>query len=422
MFALELADFEETPSLASDLEERLTATAPGAALAAILEAINREDLEGSDRVAMMQARARLLSHVQAELSAAMVSVGQSVDEAIGEHDVEHEADEVRAALVLTRRAAEDQMTLALTLLESFPRLWHTLWTGLLDAPRVRVILESVAGLDQELTDRVVAEVLPIAPGMTTGQLRARLAKLVIASDPQAAAYRYEEAVRGRRVWAGPNTDGTAGLFGLDLPADRVAAAMRRIHELANGLKSTGDDRTADQVRADLFLELLCGEKTELSLRQATVDLRVDLTTLAGLDENPGEIPGWGPVIADVARKVAKAQKDSSWRVTVSGREGEVVWIGTTKRRPSAAMRRYLEVSRQTCVFPGCRMPASDSDIDHNQAWADGGLTDPWNLAPLCRHDHCLKHRAGWSLEQIKSGTWRWTSPLGRVYEVTTAPP
>jgi hypothetical protein len=153
-----------------------------------------------------------------------------------------------------------------------------------------------------------------------------------------------------------------------------------------------------------------------------VDLRIDLTTLASLDEHPAEIPGWGPVIADVARKVAAAQTDASWQVTVTGAEGEVVWSGTTRRRPQAAMRRYLEASRPTCVFPGCRMPARRSDIDHNRAWSSGGLTHPANLSPLCRHDHLLKHKAGWTLEQTRPGTWTWTSPLGRIYEVVAAPP
>jgi hypothetical protein len=33
----------------------------------------------------------------------------------------------------------------------------------------------------------------------------------------------------------------------------------------------------------------------------TVDITVDLRTLLGLTEEPGELGGWGPVIADIAR-------------------------------------------------------------------------------------------------------------------------
>lgn len=406
----------------SGLEERLSTMPPGAGLATLLEGIDRADLAETDRVVLMQARSRLLAHIQAELCADMVSVGDAVAEAIGGHELEFEADEVRAALVLTRRAAEDQMAFARALVGRFPLVWQALCSGLLDLARVRVIVEGVTGLQVEAAAQLIDNLLPNAPDMTTGQLRARLATMVIAIDPDAAASRYEEGVKGRRVWAQPNPDGTAGLLGLDLPADRVAAAMNRIHELARAAKTADDSRTTDQVRADLFLNLLCGEVTGMHGRRAMVDLRIDLTTLAALDEHPAEIPGWGPVIADVARKVAEAQTNATWQVTVTGNEGEAVWSGTTRRRPAAAMRRYVESSRPTCVFPGCRMPARRSDIDHNWAWSEGGPTHPDNLCPLCRHDHMLKHKAGWTLEQTRPGTWTWTSPLGRIYQVVAAPP
>jgi hypothetical protein len=63
------------------------------------------------------------------------------------------------------------------------------------------------------------------------------------------------------------------------------------------------------------------------------------------------------------------------------------------------------------------MPAVQSDLDHTQAVADGGPTTEHNLAPLCRHDHRLKHEGGWNLERLPDGRYLWTSPLGRRYEV-----
>jgi hypothetical protein len=60
------------------------------------------------------------------------------------------------------------------------------------------------------------------------------------------------------------------------------------------------------------------------------------------------------------------------------------------------------------------MPATDCDLDHNQAWSDNGPTTIDNLAPLCRHDHVAKHH-GWSIKQIQPGTYQITSPLGHTY-------
>ena len=76
----------------------------------------------------------------------------------------------------------------------------------------------------------------------------------------------------------------------------------------------------------------------------------------------------------------------------------------------------------TCIFPGCRTPAVDCDLDHRTAWTDGGPTIEENLAPLCRHDHRLKHEYGWKLARLHDGDHMWTSPLGRTYTTSGRSP
>jgi hypothetical protein len=171
----------------------------------------------------------------------------------------------------------------------------------------------------------------------------------------------------------------------------------------------------DQIRADVLMDLLQGQHRGRD-KQGSVNIHVDLTTLAGLDEHPGELGGYGPVIADIARQVAKGQPDTEWRYTIMNDEGQVISNGTTRRRPNAQLERQVEAESPTCVFPGCRMPASGCDIDHNQPWAEGGPTESENLAPLCRHDHVVRHH-GWQIEQIRPGSYQWISPLGHTYRV-----
>jgi hypothetical protein len=159
-----------------------------------------------------------------------------------------------------------------------------------------------------------------------------------------------------------------------------------------------------------------------SPRRGVIDLRVDLATLTQLAENPGEIGGYGPVIADVARQVAAHQQGSQWRVTVTHPDsGAVLWNGTTKRRPNPAQRRHVEARSPTCVFPGCRMPATRSDLDHRVDHSKGGPTLVEYLNPLCRHDHRLKD-AGWRLQPGPNGATTWTSPLGHTYTTGPDPP
>jgi len=50
--------------------------------------------------------------------------------------------------------------------------------------------------------------------------------------------------------------------------------------------------------------------------------------------------------------------------------------------------------------PGCNMPASRCEIDHNVAWEHGGETSLNNLTPLCKGHHTVKHHGRWCVEQI----------------------
>ena len=146
----------------------------------------------------------------------------------------------------------------------------------------------------------------------------------------------------------------------------------------------------------------------------------DALAVALIADASGELAGYGPVIADVARQVALDQAQAPWRYTVK-HLGQVVATGTTRRRPTAVQRRHIAAHNPTCVFPGCRMPAVDCDLDHREDWARGGLTSVDNLAPLCRHDHLNKHRLGWTYRRRSDGRWQWMTKLGETY-VNESPP
>ena len=308
------------------------------------------------------------------------------------------------------------------LVEDYPLLLEALRQGLIDLPKAKVIITGTCHLEPEHRNRVAEVALERAPQQTTGQLDARIRRLVIQVDPDAAKTRYEEAVKDRRVVSEANPDGTANLRGLNLPAHRTGAVMRHINRLARAAKSADDPRTMDQIRADVLLDLLAGKHNNQNRRsRGTVDIQVDLTTLAGLVENPGELAGYGPVIADIARQVTEEQSDSEWRYTVTNDEGQVIHNGTTRRRPTADQNRQVEAENPTCVFPGCRNPAAECDIDHNQEWSEGGPTEVENLAPLCRHDHVVRHN-GWTIKQARPGIYQWTSPLGHTYQVPARSP
>ena len=125
----------------------------------------------------------------------------------------------------------------------------------------------------------------------------------------------------------------------------------------------------------------------------------------------------------IARQVAETSQQAEWRWTLTHPDtGQVVDNGTTRRRPTTTQRRHLQARHRTCIFPGCRRPAYNCDLDHRQQWAHGGTTKVENLAPLCRHHHTIRHHAHWTHRPLPNGDHHWTSRLGHTYTTSGLPP
>ena len=154
-----------------------------------------------------------------------------------------------------------------------------------------------------------------------------------------------------------------------------------------------------------------------------VHIRVDLATLAGLSEASGDLGGYGPVIADIARQFAQHQVKGRWQWTVYGpNSDQPIATGITRRRPTASQAREVLALNPTCIHPGCRMPSTECDIDHRIPWADSHATKTADLAPLCRHHHVVRHRDGWTYERRDDGDHVFTSPFGHKYTTSGRSP
>ena len=108
------------------------------------------------------------------------------------------------------------------------------------------------------TAAVEERIFPRAGQQTSGQLRAALARAVLAADPGAARARREQAQRDARVLRWREDAGTAALAGRDLPSADVLAADQRISARARQLKSASLTGTLDELRARAYLDYLLG--------------------------------------------------------------------------------------------------------------------------------------------------------------------
>jgi hypothetical protein len=240
--------------------------------------------------------------------------------------------EISARLAWTRRNADMQLDLALAVVRRLPAVHAAMSRGDIDQAKARVITDALAVLPLTTARELAAQILHQAPGLTTGQLRARLAKLVIQADPNAAAAQHRARVRQRSVHLQPTEDSCANLLGLNLPAHTALAAANRITTLAQQLKRAGDPRTLDQLRADTFLNLLLGNTT--STRAGGVELVANLSTLVGLTQDPGHLNGYGPVIADIVRQVTAQLRHTTWTFTIHDDTTDEIYTGTTRHRPT----------------------------------------------------------------------------------------
>ena len=544
-----------------ELPDDLESMPPGPALLSLLASVDRWCLSGRDRLRLVQARNRLSAHVQGELFADLYAV--SLDDEPDEESMRPEApsryrwatSEVAFALTWTETAAGARLERARQLVEDLPEVFASLRSGRIDMPKVLVVCELASWLeDRSQARRVVEAVIDKAPGLTTGQLRAKLRRLVLAVDPAAARRRCARALRLRRVESFPNPDGTGEVWGRSLPPQDAAAAWERLTAIARAAKSAGDDRTLDQLRADVLLDLLVGEGVAVgepvtrhlaglpeadghpyddvpggpprpgpvhagpvhagpaetsrpaeprpddppgpdtgrrrhraavgveaagpesgpphrdgpcqpstgrregspagltpggaalpaprrgvaalpAPRRGVVELLLPVSTATGLDDLPGELAGWGPVLADIARQISEQQRDGQWRFSAYGRLGELEHHGITTarparpgrqgsgRRPAAAVAAFVKARNRTCTAPGCRVPATSCDLDHTTDWSKGGGSDPDNLGPSCRRHHRFKHESGATLWQLDpGGVFVWTTRSGMQYLTRPDPP
>jgi hypothetical protein len=157
-----------------------------------------------------------------------------------------------------------------------------------------------------------------------------------------------------------------------------------------------------------------------------IHVTVAMSTLLGLDEQPADLAGYGPVSAETARALAQG---GVWqRLVTDPLSGAVLDLGRTRYRPTAALAAHVRARDRTCVQPACSAPAASCDLDHTKEFhaqrgrdpSDDeplGTTSADNMEPLCHRDHLVKTEGGFRLRQRAPGEFVWVTPTGHVYEV-----
>jgi uncharacterized protein DUF222 len=258
---------ERMGEVRQQLPEDLENMAPGPELATLLASLDRTALSGAERVRLLRARHRLVAHLQGEMYADMYAISR--DEPAQDPDVlAHEepsepypwaSTEISFALRWTYTAASVRLEHARRMIEDLPAVAAALRAGAIDVPKALLLCDEVCMLELPIARRIIDRLIDKAADMTTGQLRAKLRRLVIAADPAAAANRAKVGVAGRRVVIAQDHQNLASISGYDALPHRVAASYERLTAIARAAKSAGDPRRMDELRLDAMLDLLSGE-------------------------------------------------------------------------------------------------------------------------------------------------------------------
>lgn len=411
---------------------------PGYKILGELIQINPRSLGEAGKLDYLAALDRQESWICALKQEALVAIaGEVADESGGVFGAvdDEEREDVATALRLSPTAAQNRIDVARVLVAHLPNTISALSTGEISAAHATVIAKETAtairnGLSDEAVFRVEQTALAHAEFHTPGQVATKVKTTIAKLAPEEFEEIVDRARDSRRVSCYPEADGMATVVAI-LPAEDAQTVMKSIE--AYILKRNQEDEvdaewsmlSADMKRADALTFIASqalsslGDDVRPHRRPITISVAIDLPTLLGLAENPGQLAGYGAIPASVARRLAA---DGNWQRFISDpTTGNLLDFGREKYIPPQELVDYLLARDRICRFPGCRRTGQGSDIDHAHSWESGGETNPANLGLLCRRHHRMKTHGGWSLESNSDGSCLWKSPKGKSFFVPARP-
>ena len=370
-----------------------------------------------------------------------------------------EREEIATALRMSGSTAQSRIDVARTLMQHLPGATAALAIGDISLAHANVIARESAQLIRQgvlpevlklIEDEAVAHAEFHTPAQVANKVRSCIA--MFAPEQFEAAAVEEKSARKVSYFPSPNGMATIVAFLPAPDAQTIMLAIDRLASKTNGIakeklrnyrKSNGqsevdnaerfnltdfsedlmdpmDAHRADAITAIATMFLETNEDQIMNHgRPVTVNLTIDLPTLLGLAENPGQLSGYGPIPASVARELAA---DGKWRKFITDpTTGNLLDFGRESYVPPQILRDFLLARDRTCRFPGCRRSGIKGEIDHAIPWEEGGGTSPSNLGLLCKRHHQLKTHGGWKLESFADGSCEWTSPLGKKRFVPARP-
>ncbi|WP_225724694.1 MULTISPECIES: DUF222 domain-containing protein [unclassified Nocardia] len=321
---------------------------------------------------------------------------------------EFAATEAALALRVDEATAGALIDIGLALEDSLPRTRAAFARGRIDLAQVRVIVDSTRAVAREALDELEPELLATAEHSTPNRLWQAARRWVMRLDPVGAQRRRERRQDDRDVRIRTMRDSMAVFDGL-LPAPGAQTVAMRLREMSLQV-CAADPRTMPQRRADALVALAdgsgrlrcgCGRGARCPNnavpseppRRPLIQIGIPADTLLGMREAPAFLAGYGPIDAALARILAEQARF------------EVI-----PERPDGAdalSEREVRAMDGMCRFPGCILPAAESDLTNLDAKQISLCSRHLRLKTLAD-----KGKRGWQVEFARHDRLDWRTPTG----------
>jgi hypothetical protein len=373
---------------------------------------------------------------------------------------------LRRRLRMGASAAREAVQTARALFRGpLPQTAQALCSGVLSPAHARVLAQGTRHLPDQVTRDAEPVLLETAVRVDPPLLRQAVGYLLQVADPQGADQDRERRHHRRGLWLSPTLDGMVAVDGL-LEAEAGHTVLAALEPLARPADAH-DRRLGGQRTADALVELARralegGRLPRAGGVRPQLLVTVDLDSLAGRPGGTGGALGWAePLDPDACRRLAcdgsvtrvvvtrhrasggeqphlvhgadhgpGVELDPGLELepgveldpggpgglqgrlraalallppTLGGAPCQPLDVGRSTRVVTPAQRAALAARDGGCVFPDCDRPLAWCDAHHLWHWVDGGPTELWNLALVCRAHHRAVHEGGWHLARGPDG-------------------
>jgi hypothetical protein len=357
----------------------------------------------------------------------LVEIARHIQRSVAEHESWYLQDAYRSAhaevgLRLGLGAGTETRLIsdATRFTERLPATLDAMCSGELTYAKGKVILDETENIDDpEILAKVETKALEVAGGFAAPRLREKVQRFIEQLDADALRKRAEKARADRAVRLHRRPDGMAEVNAF-LPIEVALPFFGVVDTVAHACQGPDEDRTIDQLRADVLVDLVCHPADQPSRVTHEVQVVATAEFLLHRDgADPARLADGTPLPDDLARAIAA---DSRWRLILTDPlTRHLLDVGARAYEPPDRTVRFIRARDRRCRWPGCGRPAKRCETDHTVKFRVGGLTIVINLASLCKRHHSVKDLPGWdAIQDPDTGALTFVTPRGDRY--TTRPP